>query len=75
MPPFSDFELIMAALSQIVQVLDQALDSNPGARKRGEDLLESLSTLPGFGHALVHASLQQVSRYDQWHNRILKLKA
>ena len=56
----------MAASNQIVQVLNQALDSNPDARKRGEDLLESLSTQPGFGHALVHASLQQVSCYNAW---------
>ena len=65
----------MAASNQIVQVLNKALDSNQDARKRGEDWLECLSTQPGFGHALLHASLQQVSCYDAQHDCILELKA
>ena len=46
--------------AQIVEVLSQALDSNPDARKQGEALLASLAIQPGFGHALVQASLRQV---------------
>ena len=51
------------ASGQIVQVLNQALDSNPDVRKQGESLLESLASHPGFGLALVHASLRQASCY------------
>lgn len=59
--------------SQIIQVLNQALDSNPDARKQGEDLLESLASQPGFGHALVHASLRQARRYvTQLHRSICR---
>ncbi len=48
-------------LAEIVQVLSQALDSNPDARKQGEALLANLANQPGFGHALVQASLRQAS--------------
>lgn len=46
--------------SQIGRVLSAALDSNPDVRQKGEALIKSLSLHPGFGHALVQASLRQV---------------
>ncbi|BDA48104.1 Importin-9 [Coccomyxa sp. Obi] len=45
--------------SQIGRVLNAALDSNPDVRQNGEALIKSLSLHPGFGHALVQASLRQ----------------
>jgi len=55
--------------AQIVQVLSQALDSDPNARKQGEELLSRLATQSGFGHALVHASLRQASCHDTLSHR------
>ncbi len=56
-------KLMGDASGQIVQVLNQALDSNPGVRRQGEALLESLASHQGFGLALLHAALRQVSSY------------
>ncbi len=46
--------------SQIGRVLSAALDASPEVRQKGEALIKSLSLHPGFGHALVQASLRQV---------------